>query len=109
MLYLTVYILVFIFLIEFAKGKSFNTSTIMANAYIPDFNKNSVGFKFIDKRLFALPRTGYYLFDPILYKKDAALTMLAVAPDGKNPHDMPYFKAWNSLKATNRFDACYGI
>ena len=105
----SIFTITMILLIAISVGKPFYVNSANRNDYYPDFSHYSQEFKFIDKRIFAIPRTGFYLQEPILYRQNTALQMLAAPPDDMEPEELQYYKEWNSIKAPNRFDACYGL
>jgi hypothetical protein len=77
--------------------------------YHPDFDHRAGPVTFSGKRTFALPRTHYYLMDPVLYRTVTALQMLAAPPRGISSEAHPYFRDWDELNRLNRAGAVYGL
>ena len=75
----------------------------------PDFSHYAEKINFIHKRIFALPRTHWYVMEPMLYKKNTALHMLAASPEDIPPEGTDYFKTWDKLKTADRVGATYGL
>jgi hypothetical protein len=74
-------------------------STQSVNSYFPDFDHKAKPVAFIDHREFAMGRSRYYLYEPILYRRNVALQMLAPTIAGKSPEEMPLWQAWNRAAA----------
>lgn len=105
-------LMISIVLFFFISGKFYIGEKI--DKMIPNFNHKAQKFVFIKKRKFAIPRTGWYFMDPILYKEDAALTMLGPPFQDKDSSIMPYYKEWHKIWETSgrvpgRHPPCYGL
>lgn len=103
-------IIIVINLIDLVSGNPIFKSTQNKEKYIPDFPHFAEKFRYIEKRNFAMPRTGWYLLEPILYKQNVALQMLAAPPVNIKPENLDYYKEWNKLNTVpNRSGAVYGL
>jgi hypothetical protein len=80
-----------------------------AGSFFADFFHKAERFVYLPRRDFAIPRTGYYVLEPTLYKKNTALQMLAVAPHDIREDEAVYYKEWNNMGAKDRFGAAYGV
>lgn len=70
------------------------------NAYMPTFKHGSIKPEFNNNREFAMGRTAYYVYEPILYDRNVALQMLVDPPQNITREDYPLFKEWalNTLR-----------
>jgi hypothetical protein len=90
------------------------TQTQDINAYMPTFKHGPSKPEYINNREFAMGRTAYYLYEPILYNRNVALQMIADPPKDVKREDYPLFKEWasNTLnprdRALNLIDPSYG-
>ena len=90
------------------------TQTQDINAYMPTFKHGPSKPEFINNREFAMGRTAYYLYEPILYNRNVALQMIADPPKEVQREDYPLFKEWalNTLNPSDRvlnlIDPSYG-
>jgi hypothetical protein len=74
-----------------------------------DFSHVAEVFNHIDTRNFAIMKTAYYLLEPILYKQNTALEMLAAPPPGFEPKAFAYYREWNKLAIKDKRQAGYGF
>ena len=79
--------------------------------YHADFARRAEAWAMPGPRIFAIPRTAYYLLEPILYNSNTALQMIVNPPQGKRPEDLPYWRAWDAMAgaAPNRCGATLGL
>ncbi len=96
-------------IVNIATGRSLVSHTVKVRTRFADFAPHAAPFRLIGERIFAMPRTAYYLLEPILYKQNAALQMIATQPSGMAPEALPYYREWDKLAAKDRCGAAYGI
>jgi len=105
------FFIVVLYLVADGKHLSLHLETV--EKMVPDFNHTAKAYSFVEERDFAIPRAGWYLLEPILYKKDVALSMLARPPSNLSEQELPYYKEWNRLWAEsnqpNRYGAVIGF
>jgi len=78
--------------------------------YYADFDRHARPMRPLEPRIFAMKRTGWYVMEPLLYRTNTALQMIAVPPLGVKESELPYFRAWNAVpEETNRFPAVIGL
>ncbi len=105
----TTRIITSLFLVYVATGVDYFATRDYFVDYAPDFSHGRLPASLPGPRVFAIPRTGWYLYEPVLYKTNAALNMIATPPADIRAEDLPYFKAWDALVAPNRFGAVVGL
>ena len=97
-----------LWLVDLATSSPFFTGPAYEASYYADFPHEAQTFRFPGSRALAIPRTGFYLLEPVLYKTNTALQMVAVPPAGYRREDLPYFRKWDSFRAKDRFGAAIG-
>ena len=78
--------------------------------YYADFDRHARPMTPLEPRIFAMKRTGWYVMEPLLYRTNTALQMIAVPPVGVKESELPYFRAWDTVpEEANRFPAVIGL
>ena len=93
------FLLIIIFCITLINNQylGFSSQTQSVMKYSPVFNHKPTKIEFLDERKIGMARTPYFLYEPILFKKNVAVQMVPPPKKNKKFFEMPVAKEWKKI------------